>query len=98
MFIVVFFFKNCTILIFFFTVIKTYDKMAGRTRLHSEIMFGDNVPDDDISFKNPKKRILFDEETSKTAEMSEHMKCYLRIRPFSEEEAQNNEDQVHYFE
>ncbi|VDH94739.1 kinesin family member 20 [Mytilus galloprovincialis] len=68
--------------------------MAGRTRLHSDVVFGDTTQDDDISFRNPKKRILFDEENTNTpVEISEHMKCYLRIRPFSEEEVDSKEDQ-----
>ncbi|XP_052081873.1 kinesin-like protein KIF20B isoform X2 [Mytilus californianus] len=68
--------------------------MAGRTRLHSDVVFGDTAQDDDISFRNPKKRILFDEESTNTpVEISEHMKCYLRIRPFSEEEVDSKEDQ-----
>ena len=77
-------------------IVVNKKKMAGRTRLQSEILFGDHVPvDDDISFHNPKKRILFEDDCNKsTIEMSEHMKCYLRIRPFSEEEVANNEDQV----
>ena len=69
--------------------------MAGRTRLHSDVLFGDETAQDDISFRNPKKRILFEDDSCKAdVDLTEHMKCYLRIRPFEEEEVSNNEDQV----
>jgi hypothetical protein len=68
--------------------------MAGRTRLHSDVVFGGETTDD-ISFRNPKKRILFEDDSCKAdVDLTEHMKCYLRIRPFAEGEVSNNEDQV----
>jgi hypothetical protein len=69
--------------------------MAGRTRLHSDVVFG-GATTDDISFRNPKKRILFEDDSCKAdVDLTEHMKCYLRIRPFAEGEVSNN-DKTHF--
>lgn len=75
--------------------------MAGRKRIYSEILNFENNEepvneDDDVKFKNPRKN-LFDDflKTNNTgAPADEHMKCYLRIRPFTKDELDREENKV----
>ncbi|XP_046579604.1 LOW QUALITY PROTEIN: kinesin-like protein KIF20B [Haliotis rubra] len=74
--------------------------MAGKKRLFSEIMGPpENVSDtreSDVIFEDAKKNLLDTFSKSQTVSAdpaSDHMKVYLRVRPFSEEEKDKDEDQ-----
>ncbi|XP_048250049.1 kinesin-like protein KIF20B isoform X1 [Haliotis rufescens] len=74
--------------------------MAGKKRLFSEIMGPpENVEDtkeSDVIFEDAKKNLLDTFSKSQTVpadSASDHMKVYLRVRPFSVEEKDKDEDQ-----
>ncbi|KAJ8320609.1 hypothetical protein KUTeg_002196 [Tegillarca granosa] len=74
--------------------------MAGRKRIYSEILNFDNNEepaneDDDVKFKNPRKNLFDDflKTNAAGAAAEEHMKCYLRIRPFTKDELDREENQ-----
>lgn len=74
--------------------------MAGRDTFSiSEAMDTDNHdPESETLFQHTRKNLLkeFSKENNsmKAAECGKHMKVYLRIRPFSEEELAHSENQV----